>query len=357
MSSSHFTNDVWILGATGHVGRAVAARLVERNIVPVLVGRDRERLSQLAAALSKEPRTIVAASPEEIATEISQQRPAVVINTIGPFTETTVLIAHTCLPYSHYIDLANDAISVSALLDLHEEAVAAGRTLVTGAGFGVLATESVVIKLCQDRPTPDRVRTDMLPSIEIEAGVIGEALAATLIDGLPYGGCSYKRGRLVRNMRSRWMFEQRREQLVKKRKKRGAQRSWKISPVLRPATRESGQRLLEMTDQASPLIGRALGVGAVYNPQTQHWLVWLSTNGMDISIIVAHNEENRANEVVGAIAEAIRTGKLESDEMETLFAAWTAGGVPEPPLTDEMIATIGQSIKQHPVPLPASEEP
>jgi hypothetical protein len=140
---------------------------------------------------------------------------------------------------------------------------------------------------------------------------------------------------------------------VKKRKKR----SWKIRPVLRPATRASSQRLLAITDQVSPLIGRALGVGATYNPQTQHWLVWLSTNGMDISIIVAHNEESLANEVVGAIAEAIRTGKLESDEMETLFATWTVGGVSEPPLTDEMIATIGRSIQQHLIPLPASEEP
>ena len=199
MSQSRVTNEVWILGATGRVGRAVAARLVESNIILVLVGRDRERLSQVVTSLDKELRTLVAGSPEEIATEISRQRPALVINTIGPFTETTVLIARACLPYSHYIDLANDVISVSALLDLHEEAVAAGCTLVTGAGFGVLATESVVMKLCQDRPTPDRVRTDALASVEIEAGVIGEALAATIIDGLPYGGRYYKNGRLVRN--------------------------------------------------------------------------------------------------------------------------------------------------------------
>jgi short subunit dehydrogenase-like uncharacterized protein len=199
MSSNRFTNNVWILGATGHVGRAVAARLVENNVLPVLVGRDRERLSQLAAQFDKELQTIVASSLEEIATEISRQRPVAVINTIGPFTETTVLIARACLPYSHYVDLANDVISASALLNLHEEAVAAGRTLVTGAGFGVLATESVVMKLCQGRPTPDRVRTDMLASVEIEGGVVGEALAATIIDGLPYGGRSYKRGRLVRN--------------------------------------------------------------------------------------------------------------------------------------------------------------
>lgn len=123
----------------------------------------------------------------------------VVINTIGPFTATMEPIARACLPCSHYIDLANDVISVAALLALHEEAVAAGRTLVTGAGFGVLATESVVLKLCQDRPTPDRVRTDALPSVSMEAGVIGEAFAATIIDGLPCGGRCYKHGRIVRN--------------------------------------------------------------------------------------------------------------------------------------------------------------
>ena len=199
MSQSRVTNDVWILGATGRVGRAVTARLVESNIVPVLVGRARERLSQVGANLDKELGIVVAGSPEEIATEIRRQRPALVINTIGPFTETTVLIARACLPHSHYIDLANDVISVSALLDLHEEAVTAGCTLVTGAGFGVLATESVVLKLCQDRPAPDRVRTDALASVEIEEGVFGEALAATIIDGLPYGGRYYEHGHLVRN--------------------------------------------------------------------------------------------------------------------------------------------------------------
>ena len=199
MLQSRFTNDVWILGATGHVGRAVTACLVERNIAPVLVGRSLSRLGQLAASLETELRTIVAASPQEIATEIRRQRPALVINTIGPFTDTTVLIARACLPGSHYLDIANDVISISALLDLHEEAVTAGRTFVTGAGFGVLATESVVMKLCQDRPTPERVRTDNLASVAIEAGVLGEALAATIIEGLPVGGRYYKNGRLARN--------------------------------------------------------------------------------------------------------------------------------------------------------------
>lgn len=199
MSQSRVTNDVWILGATGRVGRTVATRLVENNIIPVLVGRDRERLNQVAASLEKELRTVVAGSAKEIVNEIKRQQPAIVVNTIGPFTETAIPIAHACLSCGHYIDLANDVISILALLDLHEEAVAVGCTLVTGAGFGVLATESVVLKLCQGRRTPDRVRTDAMASIELKEGVLGEALASTIIDGLPYGGRYYKHGRLVRN--------------------------------------------------------------------------------------------------------------------------------------------------------------
>jgi hypothetical protein len=34
---------------------------------------------------------------------------------------------------------------------------ACGRTVLTGAGFGVTATESVVVKLCDGRTAPERV--------------------------------------------------------------------------------------------------------------------------------------------------------------------------------------------------------
>lgn len=75
---------------------------------------------------------------------------------------------------------------------------AVGRTLIAGAGFGVLATESVVAKLCVDLPTPTQVRVDALPSVEVEAGGLGEALAATILDGLPEGGRRYENGQLKR---------------------------------------------------------------------------------------------------------------------------------------------------------------
>ncbi len=70
----------------------------------------------------------------------------------------------------------------------------------TGAGFGVTATESVVVRLCEGRPAPARVRVDMVPSLAMEAGTIGEALAGTILEGLPGvdGGGRYAGAPLLR---------------------------------------------------------------------------------------------------------------------------------------------------------------
>jgi len=195
--------EVWILGGTGRSGAAIAAELVSRGITPVLVGRDAARLKTAAARFGN-GRTVVAGSVEAMAAEIRRQQPAVVINTVGPFGATAVPIASACLPGSHYVDLANDVAAVSMLLGMTEVAAAAGRSLVTGAGFGVTATESVVVNLCEDRPAPTHLRVDMVPSLAIEAGVVGEALAAGILDGIPgvegggrFEGRRYQDGRLV----------------------------------------------------------------------------------------------------------------------------------------------------------------
>jgi short subunit dehydrogenase-like uncharacterized protein len=196
-------SEVWILGGTGRSGRAIAAELLSRGVTPVLVGRDTARLKD-AAGRAGVARTVTAGSLESIGTEIRRQRPAVVINTIGPFTATAAPVVRACLEGSDYIDLANDVAAVLATLGLHQAAADARRTAVTGGGFGVTATESVVVQLCQDHPAPVRVRVDMIPSLETEEGVIGAALAGTILDGLPgvegggrYQGRRYAGGRLV----------------------------------------------------------------------------------------------------------------------------------------------------------------
>ena len=193
--------EVWVLGATGRSGRMIAAQLVARGQSPVLLGRDPARLAVVADRIAAEhgdrPRTRTMASLQTLAADLEADRPGVVVNTVGPFTRTAVPIARACPPGTHYLDLANELPAVTGLLAMHQQAVDAGRSIVPGAGFGVVAGESVVRTLCEGRPTPQRVRVDAVPTVDIEAGPVGEALAATILEGFPAGGRRYEDSRLV----------------------------------------------------------------------------------------------------------------------------------------------------------------
>ncbi|WP_419999148.1 saccharopine dehydrogenase NADP-binding domain-containing protein [Streptomyces boninensis] len=182
------------------MSRGVAADLAARGLAPVLVGRDEKRLRKTAAdlGLAADAKVVAAAGADRIAAEITRQRPAVVVNTIGDYADTAVRIARACMPGGHYLDFANDLTATPRLLGLHQEAAAAGSTLVTDAGFGVLGTEAVVAKLREGRPAPDRVRIDALPSVATEGGVMGAALAASIVDVLATGGRRYVNGRLAK---------------------------------------------------------------------------------------------------------------------------------------------------------------
>ena len=194
-------DDIWILGATGRSGRAAAAHLAATGLSPVLVGRDAGRLAQTAAAIGRDLPIRALASVADIAREIARDRPAMVVNTIGPFTQSALPIATACLAgRAHYVDLSNEVFSFIDLFAVHDRAVAAGVTLVNGAGFGVLGTEAVVLKLCEGQPPAAKVRVDALPHIiTTEPDRIGDALAATMVDNVTLGGRRYADGKLVRS--------------------------------------------------------------------------------------------------------------------------------------------------------------
>ncbi|WP_405064446.1 hypothetical protein OG474_23080 [Kribbella sp. NBC_01505] len=193
------STEIWLLGATGRTGRAIGARLVAAGRTPVLVGRNADRLRAAASEWGiDDPQLVVETSTAGAARAIRERRPAVVVNTIGGYAETATTFARSCLPGGHYVDLANDLVAISRMLELNDEAVDNGSTLVTGAGFGVLATQAVVAKLVEGQPTPGDVRVDAIASFAMEAGLLGTALAESIVSGLTTGGLQYKGGQLVK---------------------------------------------------------------------------------------------------------------------------------------------------------------
>ena len=82
-----------VTGASSGIGRAIALNLARDGAHVFLVGRDPERLSQTASRAGSKARTVLAGSSQAAAAEVRRQRPAVVVNTIGPFTRTALPIA------------------------------------------------------------------------------------------------------------------------------------------------------------------------------------------------------------------------------------------------------------------------
>ncbi|MET0695744.1 MAG: hypothetical protein ABWY56_17560 [Propionibacteriaceae bacterium] len=191
-------SEIWILGATGRSGREVAARLDAARVPLVLLGRSPERLAALSAALGDRHRIVVGSLASNLAA-LADDPPGVVVNTVGPFATTGLQVARACPPGTHYVDIANEFGAVDDILRLDRQAAAAGQVLVTGAGFGVLATESVVLRLCEHRPRPSHLRVDALASVALEEGAVGAALAGSIVEVLEFGGREVQQGRLVRS--------------------------------------------------------------------------------------------------------------------------------------------------------------
>src|SRR6201998_1479097 len=186
---------IWVLGATGKGGRAIASELIGGDADVVLIGRDQDRLAAVGASLGGQKRTILVPRPAELVALIAAEKPTVVVNTIGPFGETSAPLARACLAAgSHYVDLANELPPVQALLDLDADGRNAGVTLVAGAGFGVLATEALVIELCSGRPAAARATVAAMPAVD----GLGSAVLSSVIDAVAYGGRRYRDGHLVR---------------------------------------------------------------------------------------------------------------------------------------------------------------
>ncbi|HEX6343804.1 saccharopine dehydrogenase NADP-binding domain-containing protein [Umezawaea sp.] len=187
------TGGIWVLGATGRVGREVVERLHRAGAEVVVAGRDRERL----ARVDPDARA-VAGSLDEVCARLATEAPDVVVNTVGPFAVTGPRVARACPPGTHYVDVS-DELSAFELLDgMDREAAATGRTLVPGAGFGVLGTEGILLHLLAGEDKPSRVRVDAIASVAVEPGALGDALAATIVHSLRDGGREVRRGRVVR---------------------------------------------------------------------------------------------------------------------------------------------------------------
>ena len=200
MTTASETSDVLLLGATGNSGRPIAAELVARGLSVRLAGRRRGPLADLARALgaggaATDVRTVDASDATSLAEAIVGV--GVVVSTIGPFARQAGLVIDACLAAGvSYVDIANEWAAVRGLLDRGEQARALAVTLVTGAGFGPAATETLVLRLVdQMGAVPSLVRVAAAADVTRHSDGVRQTIKESLSQGV---AITYRDGQVVR---------------------------------------------------------------------------------------------------------------------------------------------------------------
>ena len=191
--------DVLLLGAAGNSGRLIAAELAARGLSVRLAGRRRGPLKDLARVLAAggaatQVRAVDVSDAASLAHAIAGV--GMVLSSVGPFARQAGPVIDACLTAGvSYVDIANEWPAVRGLLDRYEQARAHAVALVTGAGFGPAATETLVLRLAGRMGTaPARVRV----AAAAEVSHRSDGVRRTIQEAVSQGAITYRDGRLVR---------------------------------------------------------------------------------------------------------------------------------------------------------------
>jgi short subunit dehydrogenase-like uncharacterized protein len=194
------TSDVLLLGAAGNSGRPIAAELAARRLSVRLAGRRRGPLEDLARELAADGatadvRAVDAGDAASLAGAIAGV--GAVLSTIGPFARQAGPVIDACLAARvPYVDIANEWPAVRGLLDRDEQARAHAVTLVTGAGFGPAATETLVLRLVERLGVaPDLVRVAAAAGVARQSDGVRQTMQESLSQGVTL---TYRDGQVVR---------------------------------------------------------------------------------------------------------------------------------------------------------------
>ena len=148
-------HDLVVYGATGFVGRLLAADLAEHapaHLRIALAGRSESRLEEVRAGLPGAARDwplVVADSGDAAALGDLARSARVVVTTVGPYTRYGFALAQACAEAgTHYADLTGEVLFVRQLVDRLEGAArASGARIVTACGFDSVPSDLGVLLL------------------------------------------------------------------------------------------------------------------------------------------------------------------------------------------------------------------
>ncbi len=136
------TVDITVFGASGFVGRLVAAYLAEHapdSVRVALAGRSQEKLARVRGDLpagAREWPLVVANSGDAESLAAMARGTRVVATTVGPYRRKGLGLVDACIDAgADYVDLAGEVLFVRESVERDGRAAATGARIVHSCGF------------------------------------------------------------------------------------------------------------------------------------------------------------------------------------------------------------------------------
>jgi short subunit dehydrogenase-like uncharacterized protein len=185
-------NKFLLYGANGYTGELIARYAKDYGLEPILAGRNKEALQEMASKLDLTYKVIGLDDPglSEILKEVK-----VVVHAAGPFQYTAAQMLDACLKAgTHYLDINGDIKVFEMIKQYDEPAQKAGIMLMPGVGFDVVPTDCIALLL--KKLLPDAVKLEL--AFAMTGGALSHGTATTMANRLGEGGAIRKDGKIIK---------------------------------------------------------------------------------------------------------------------------------------------------------------
>ena len=159
-----------ILGGYGNFGKRIAAALVRHDVPVIIAGRHGDKAEALAAQLKT--RAVALDAERDLDAYLASSKPAVVVNTCGPFQGKDYRIAETCIRRkTHYVDLADGRDFVAGITRLDVAARNASVSVISGASTVPGLSSAVVEHFLPDFLVLEELTYGIAPGQKAERGL------------------------------------------------------------------------------------------------------------------------------------------------------------------------------------------
>lgn len=180
-----------IYGANGYTGELIARYAAEREMKPVLAGRNRAKIEELAKKFGFDFRVFDLNDAEKL--DAALRDVEFVLHCAGPFSLTSEPMVEACLRNKkHYLDITGEIAVFEALARLDERARKAGIMIMPGVGFDVVPSD------CLAKHLKDRLPSAANLTLAFYGlGKISHGTQATMTMNVGKGGAVRRNGEII----------------------------------------------------------------------------------------------------------------------------------------------------------------